>query len=56
MAGVRALRRYTERIDFTVPVQTKEQLKAAARREGVSMSDLVRRQVRKMMGAETSSA
>jgi predicted HicB family RNase H-like nuclease len=54
--GSEGMRRYTERIDFTLPVQAKERLKAAARREGVSMSELVRRQVRKMMDAETSSA
>ncbi|MBA2467462.1 MAG: ribbon-helix-helix protein, CopG family [Sphingomonas sp.] len=48
--------RYTERIDFTLPVEAKERLKAAAKRDGISMSELVRRRVHKAMDAETSSA
>jgi predicted DNA-binding protein len=51
-----AVRKYTERIDFILPVETKERLRAAAKREGMSISELVRRRIRKFIDAETSSA
>jgi hypothetical protein len=50
------MKKYTERVDFNLSVEVKDQLRAAAKREGVSMSEIVRRRVRSFMDAETSSA
>jgi len=50
------MKRYTERVDFTLSIKTKERLRIAAKREGVSLSELIRRRVRSFMDVESSSA
>ena len=37
------MRRYTERIRFTLPIEQKERLRLRAELEGISMSELLRR-------------
>jgi hypothetical protein len=49
------MRRYTERIDFALSIETKELLRAAAKREGVSMGEIIRRRVRAAMDTEPRS-
>lgn len=48
------MRRLTERVEFTLPIETKERLKVAAKREGISMSELIRRRVRAKIEERTS--
>lgn len=35
--------KYTQRVGFSLPVEVKDRIKEAARREGISMSELIRR-------------
>jgi len=50
------MQRYTERIDFSLPAETKVRLKAEAELEGISMSELIRRRVADFIGADKVSA
>lgn len=43
------MRKYTERLSFTLPAASKERLKLSARLRDISMSELIRRRVRQYM-------
>jgi hypothetical protein len=46
------MRRYTERVRFSLPTAAKERLKTEARRQRISLSELIRRKVHGQMDVE----
>jgi len=50
------VRRYTVRQSFTVPSELKAKMKVSAQREGISLSEWVRRRVDEMIALDESGA